>query len=409
MITALYLFDRTKRKKIVSTLRFWTPARGAEEQQSRRRMREPWSLLLQIIGLVLLLLAMAQLQWGSRQRRGRDHVLLLDVSAWSAEKAEKGTLLDREKLLARRYLATLPAVDRVLLVRADSLSLPVTAFTSDRSQTLAGITASASGFSALKLEQALSFAREALTWSGGASGEIVYIGSRLTGDPTDDLNTANLRVIDVAANRQNVGIRRLGVKRSEDDSTTWQATVTLKNFGTTRRAVQLHAKFAGTIFAPRAFNLTPGGETAAEYSFTTNTAGIFLVEITPHDDLPSDDQAALRLPRTGPLQIAVFTRRPEMIRPLLAADHRLKVALYPPAQYAANQPADVIVLDQYAPAARPKVPSLWILPDRDGSPLPVKSVVADAAVKNWHSDTPLGDGLHAKEAHIPNAEVFETF
>ena len=94
LITALYLLDRSKRKKVVSTLRFWTQARSAEEQQSRRRMRDPWSLLLQIAALLLLLLAIAQLQWGSRERRGRDHVLLLDTSAWSAEKDEHGTVLN---------------------------------------------------------------------------------------------------------------------------------------------------------------------------------------------------------------------------------------------------------------------------------------------------------------------------
>ncbi|HEY3454294.1 MAG TPA: BatA domain-containing protein, partial [Bryobacteraceae bacterium] len=98
-ITALYLLDRTKRKKIVSTLRFWVDANRVQDQRSRKRMREPWSLILQLLGLLLLLLAAAQLQWGSRERRGRDHVLLVDTSAWSAQRAGTGNLLDREKSL----------------------------------------------------------------------------------------------------------------------------------------------------------------------------------------------------------------------------------------------------------------------------------------------------------------------
>ena len=95
LVTALYLLDKSKKKKMVSTLRFWAPARTAEELQSRRRMREPWSLLLQLLGLILLLLAIAQLQWGGKRWRGRDDVLLLDTSAWSAE----GTVLAEEKRL----------------------------------------------------------------------------------------------------------------------------------------------------------------------------------------------------------------------------------------------------------------------------------------------------------------------
>src|SRR5438445_4146378 len=123
-ITALYLLDRTKRKKIVSTLRFWTSASQSQDQRNRRRMREPWSLILQLAGLVLLLLAAAQLQWGSRERRGRDHVVLLDTSAWSGQQLDRGTLLDREKSLFSEYLQTLPERDRVMLVCASSLATP---------------------------------------------------------------------------------------------------------------------------------------------------------------------------------------------------------------------------------------------------------------------------------------------
>ena len=35
--------------------------------------------------------------------------------------------------------------------------------------------------------------------------------------------------------------------------------------------------------------------------------------------------------------------------------------------------------------------------------------MTDAAIKSWHSDAALGFGLHAKEARIARAEVFETF
>src|SRR3954468_23519889 len=79
LIAALYLLDRARRKKIVSTLRFWTPALGIEERQSRKRMHEPWSLVLQLVSLLLLLLSIGELHWGTRERSGRDHVLLLDT------------------------------------------------------------------------------------------------------------------------------------------------------------------------------------------------------------------------------------------------------------------------------------------------------------------------------------------
>ena len=40
LISLLYLLDRSKRRKTVSTLRFWTPARSAAGQQSRKKVQE---------------------------------------------------------------------------------------------------------------------------------------------------------------------------------------------------------------------------------------------------------------------------------------------------------------------------------------------------------------------------------
>ncbi len=186
LIAALYLLDRAKRKKIVSTLRFWTPALSAEERQSRKRMREPWSLALQLFSLLLLLLAIAGVHWGARERSGRNHILLLDTSSWTAQRAGPGALLDREKRIAQRYLAALPARDRIMLVRVEGLAIPATSFTSDRAQLLSALFRSTPGFAALNIEEALSFARHAQSWGSGRPGEIVYVGPKLI---ADDIST----------------------------------------------------------------------------------------------------------------------------------------------------------------------------------------------------------------------------
>ena len=145
IITALYLLDRAKRKRIVSTLRFWTPAVRVDQRQSRKRMREPWSLILQLLSLLLLLLAIAELHWGARESRGRDHILLLDTSSWTSQRSPQGTLLQKEERMAQRYLAGLPTRDRVMLVRADGLATPVTPFTSDRAQVIDAVNDPAPG------------------------------------------------------------------------------------------------------------------------------------------------------------------------------------------------------------------------------------------------------------------------
>ncbi|MBV9156125.1 MAG: VWA domain-containing protein [Acidobacteriaceae bacterium] len=410
LITALYLLDRTKRKKVVSTLRFWTPALTAEERQSRRRMREPWSLVLQLVSLLLLLLALAQLQWGNRNRHIRDHVLLLDTSSASAERTDTGTLLNREKAAARQYLQALPSRDRVTLVRVDALSTPVTSFTADRTELVHALEASDPGFSALNIEQALSFARQARTWSAANQGEIVYVGPKLVSErESASSNLTRLRLIAVPARRENCGILRIDIKRSDQNGISWQAVVALKNYASHPKTIRLKTAFAQTAFRKRGFTLAPQEEKTAEYNFATNIAGQFSAEISPDDDLSTNHRAILDLPAVAPLTAAVYTARPDVLRPLLEANHRLSVKYFSPSEYQPKPAASVMILDQMAVRDEPKISALWIQPVKEYSPLPVKTVVADSIIKNWHTETTLGAGLHVKEIRVPTAEVFQTF
>jgi hypothetical protein len=109
------------------------------------------------------------------------------------------------------------------------------------------------------------------------------------------------------------------------------------------------------------------------------------------------------------LQVTVYTTRPQELRPLLEANHLLIAHFFDPSQYPAAQQGEVVVIDSFIPRTPPALPSLWINPPREGSPIAVKGLDYDAVIKTWHNETVLGAGLHAKEAHIANAEIFEAF
>jgi hypothetical protein len=414
LITVLYLLDRAKRKKVVSTLRFWTSALAAEEKQTRRRMREPWSLILQLASLVLLLFAIAQLQLGTRKYKERNHVLLLDTSAWSAAVQDsipgQSLLIGREKQLAADYIAALPPRDRVMIVLADALATPITPFTSDRTKLSQALQAATAGYSALNIDQALSYAQQAQMWSGGQPGEIVYVGpKRVDSDEHGVRELPNLRVLSVPCDCEDAGITHIAVKRNADIADEWAASITIRNNGWKPRTLRLNTRFGNTSFAPRLLNIAPQQETTAEYTFVTNSAGQVTADIDSPDALSSDNSVAVALPRTGLLKVAVYTARPETFRPLLEADQRLFATFYTPAQYRADSPADITILDRFSPLEPPQRASLWIQPPRDASPLPIKTVVENAAITSWNATTPLGRGLHARESQLAAAEVFQTF
>src|SRR5258708_17222773 len=127
----LYLLGRSRRKQVVATLRFWVAAEQPAVVKKRKRIQQPLSLILQLLSMLLLLLAIAQLRLGTPLAMPRDHVLILDTSAWMASTADgRRTLIDLAREKARAYLKAVPSSDRVILVRADALTTPATAFES---------------------------------------------------------------------------------------------------------------------------------------------------------------------------------------------------------------------------------------------------------------------------------------
>lgn len=410
LISLLYLLDRSRRRKVVSTLRFWTPAKGAAGQQNRKRVQDPWSFLLQLAALLLLLLAIAQLQWGTREGTGRNHVLLLDSSAWSAQRqaATPQPVIEKEKELARDFINRLPARDRVLIARINGFVSPATGFTNDAAALKQAISETEPAFSALNLDQAFEFSRQALASS--SPGDVVYIGPAMSSVETLTAKApAGLRVITVPALRENLGIAHIEVHRDTHSGSGWQANITAHNYGLTPQQTRLESRFGATHFTPRLLSIAPGQEASASISFTTSGPGTLHAQLTPGDGLRIDDTASISLPDAGLLSVAVFTDRAELFRPLLETDHRLSAHFFAVHAYQPHPAADVVLLDSFSPDAAPQLPALYLNPPRTHSPIPVKQTVDDQLVTVWHAESGVSNGLHAKETRIPHANVFESF
>src|ERR1035438_4078214 len=249
---ALYLLDRARRKQVVSTLRFWVAAEQPAVAARRHRVQQPWSLILQLVSMALLLLSIAQLRFGAPLQAGHDHVIVLDTSAWMAARSGNRTLMDLARQSARQYLRALPAGDRVMLVRADALATPATAFDPDRRVSAAAILSSEPGSTALNLDQALAFARHVQSQTGRRAGEIAYIGPGLPAVhhpvPAAAAPPRNLRLLLVPDAIENCGLRKIGTRRSATDPNTWDIYVSAHNYGD-RKSTRLNSSHLGISYA----------------------------------------------------------------------------------------------------------------------------------------------------------------
>ncbi len=405
VLVTLYLLDRSRRKQVVATLRFWKPAQDVTSVRHKRRIQQPWSLLLQMLSIALLLLAIAQFEWGDRSRNARDHIVVLDTSAWMGARTRNGTLMDDARTAALAWLKAVPSADRVMLVRADALATPVTSFDTNRAALERSIRESKPGAAALNLNQAIEFAARVQKLHSTRPGEIVYVGAgRIPAGEQNIRTPSNLRVIPISAPIENAGLRKIGLRRA--DAETWQVFISAENYGSRPRPTQLAVRFAGAPVGSRTLTLAPGVEQESSFSFRTRAAGWLEARLLIDDAFPEDDRATLEIPAQPSLTVAVYSKDADLLRPVLSASPKIAPVFRIPSAYDARAKADVMIFDRFAPPVPPLVPSIWIDPPEQHSPIRIKTSVKAAALTNWNSSHDLGLGLRTKDVVLETASVF---
>ncbi len=412
----LYLLGRSRRRQVVATLRFWVAAEQPAVVERRKKIQQPLSLILQLLGMLLLLLAIAQLRVGTRLATPRDHVLILDTSAWMAaatgsSSAPRRTLMEEAREKAHAYLKSVPASDRVMLVRADGLTTPATPFESDRPKLDQAVAASTAGATALNLDQALAFARQEQALGPDRADEIVYIGpGRVAGGPQAPSATAtrNLRVLPVSDSMENCGLRKIGVRRSGSDPDVWDIYASVRNYGSLPKTLTLALRFGGASAGARKLVVPPGAEREIALKYRTRAAGLLEANLLPHDGFPGDDRAVLELPPQPSLNVIVYSNQPDLLRPTVTAIPRVHAIFRPVGEYRPESGAGLVILDRFRPAEAPPGNTIWIEPPAEASPIPIRSTLENVPFDRWCSDSPLCAGLRTKDLRLASTYVFES-
>jgi hypothetical protein len=411
---ALYLLDRTRRKQIVSTLRFWVEPGKAAPVTRRSRIQQPLSLFLQLLGMLLLLLAIAEFQFGGRFNARRDHVLVLDNSAWmgaALPNRPNATLMDLARASALAWLRAVPSDDRVLLVRADALATPATAWEVDRRNVARAILETQPGATALNLSQSLQFASQLQHGSGSLPGEIVYAGpGRISTREANNLSLPKIpafRVLALDDNIENSGLRSLGARRSATDTGTWDIVVRARNYGRTQKLVNVTLNFGNIPQGARPVDLAPGAEQEVSFNVHTRAAGLLEARLYPKDAFGADNYAALELPEMRSLRVIVYSDQPEGLRPALASDSRVSPEFRKTAQYVPeSDPNTLVILHHFRPPTTPHGNVLWIDPPTANSPFPMMARLDHVENLRWVPDLALTAGLRARDAQIGATSVF---
>jgi uncharacterized membrane protein len=387
---ALYLLIRSRRRLTVSTLRFWQNARQNVQQTRRRRIDQPWSLLLQLLAIACLLLAIAQPRFGRPDTSGLDHVLLLDTSSWLQSPAIQAD----QRRLALEWLKRVPPQDRVMLVRADALATPVSRFEPNQAILAAAIQNAQPSSSALDLQPAFDLALQAQRLEARRPGEIVYVGpGRIQAHSSLNL-PPNLRILSTKEPGANVGLTRVVVRRNPADPSLFNASLNARNYSDQSHNIPLTVGLGGAVVFNQMLVMPPNAETTAVFNFRATASGWLEARLNARDAIAADDRAVLEIPNPRRLRVTVYSDSPEMLRPLLASEARVVSTFLPTAQYQPAPDTDLVILDSFNPNKLPAKPAIILNPG-----------TLQTTITRWNGNHPIAAGIHSRDLKFKNARV----
>ncbi len=412
----LYLHHRRPQHRKVSTLRFWASVQPVS-QPRRRKLREPWALLAQVLFLLLLVLALANPRWGAAFE-GRAVVIVFDASIWSqAHPAGAASWIDRERAEALRLVDSLPSSDRVLLLRAEADAPPILPFTTDHAALRRAIQTVQPSSGTADLPRALEMGKAALADS--RRGLLAYVGPGMLDEDQArhleqfraELETPGetqgqpqflVRLADDREALDNRGITRLSLRRDAAQPNRWHLLTQLKNYGDAKADVVLKLSVNGKPLGQRQIALAASELANTENEFIWDQGGLLQAEITPSDELGADNHAVVTLPTFRIVRVAVFTSPNSPfaanLLSVLASNPYVQAEIASPGTNL-DVPPDVAVYQGTSLPADAAFNSIWFLSG------PSASSSRSLRVTGWNSQHPVTRWVRTHDVSVRNPAV----
>ncbi len=195
------------------------------------------------------------------------------------------------------------------------------------------------------------------------------------------------------APQENVGLRKIGLRRSPTAPDTWDIFVAVRNYGTKPHAVDLELQFGKSPVGSQRLHARPGAEQQATFSYRTKVGGLSGGAAQRQRRVsagrPRRDRVARARRRCTSSSIP---KSRNCCAPCSPPIRRWTPSLKIRRKYDPAVKADVVVLDRFAPAATPRANSIWIEPPASGSPIPVRETRNERTAGEVATGTPLGRG-----------------
>jgi hypothetical protein len=351
----LYLLKVTRRRRTVSTIFFWQ--RVVEEQPHHalfHRLRNFLSLLLNLLILLCLILAAAQLRWPGFSSVERNTFLIIDNRARMQARDVAGrTRLDVAKKLARQILRRTSARNPTGLIILEEKPETEVALTDDAEELQRALNALQPTDTAGKLDDALQLAERILA---SRPGRILLLSDEPARKPMNAIEFKQFGLTNEFLD--NVAILGMEARLLPENPETAEVFVKAANFSQSVKNVKVELTVDETLFDLKAIDLSPGESRAIIFSGISglkryaNARGLIVARIEDQDALSTDNQAYALLPERKPILVLLVTRNNWFLENALKAGEANETQIVSPANYrtSLNQAFDVVIFDRELPS-----------------------------------------------------------
>ncbi len=404
----LYLLRDQRRTLFVAFRDLWDPVLGAEgATRWRARLRRILSVLLQVLLLVLLLGALAEPAWQREKSTLRHWVFLVDASASMKARDVAPSRLGAAKKELLRFIDSMQAEDRVLVVRVDSAATPLSQFSSDRALLRRAVDGLACRDVGANWSRALAQARDLLRGFSDPRLVLVTDGAPKTRPvPGTDLDLGKVRrfAIPIGTSSTNVAITAMAARPSlvrPHENDLWIETF---NADSVSHRVQLVLRGDGSVLDVRHDELGPGQRRPLVIEGLASASHRLESEIRltdgAKDALAVDDKAWALVPEQRPIKVLVVSRGNTYLQAALLVDGLVDAHWVSPEEPWPQGPWDGAILDSVAPPDSFPGPALILGLPEGNRPLRTGAKLRDFGFDHTDRRDPLLTDLALEDVQV---------
>jgi hypothetical protein len=311
----LYVLKIRRQRVTVSSTWLWAAAaRDLAAKSPFKRLVPQLPLLLELLALCFLALALARPASRGGHIAGEHVAIVVDTSASMAALEPDGrSRLAHARDAASAVIRALAPGAQAVIVEAGREAHVVSAMDSDRRRLEASLAKLEGSDAEGRMTQAIATASTQLRpYDRGARLVVVSDGALADRDAFAS-SRLPIELVRIGSAVDNAALVRLDIASSEDPSThreQAQAFAMVENYGSKARSlyVTLSERNVTEPLASRRIDLGPGERAPVVLGFepAPGDAGAgLIVELSPHDALPSDDRAYGRVPSGAKLQVVM--------------------------------------------------------------------------------------------------------